>query len=463
LELEMRATFLRPLGWIITLAVLAGLLAGAYLLQDMVRRRQAESAAEPEAPRRAANAVVKLGAKLAESFGIKDEPALDITWTKRVPAYGRVVPNPRATAELRAAFAGTLRAGSDGATLTLGSWIKAGETLGWLDVRVGPQERLDLLTRLNEARFKQQGAEELVRLQQARVDRYQGAGAGVSRAELDSALRDVSEARTMLATAKAAVKEWQDALDAIDRQGDRKDKRWSQPLTAPAAGEVTELGARPGTAVEPGALVARLVDFRHALVRLEMPPEVAAFAPPAEVELFAPAPAAPALEGASNRPEPASPARSHRGRLLGATPQVEVNSQFAAFWYEVDTSPGKSDSRNPKSETKREGLVSDAGSGVTDWPRWRPGLFIKALVEVPDVRPREAVSVPATSLLYHQGRALVYVRLSPGRFERREVQVLGREQDRWVLAAGVEAGEQVVSQRAQVLLSEEFRGEADID
>ena len=71
--------------------------------------------------------------------------------------------------------------------------------------------------------------------------------------------------------------------------------------------------------------------------------------------------------------------------------------------------------------------------------------------------------MPATSLLYHDGRALVYVRLSPGRYERREVRVLGRDGGRWVLSEGVVAGEPVVSARAQVLLSEEFRGEADND
>jgi hypothetical protein len=57
----------------------------------------------------------------------------------------------------------------------------------------------------------------------------------------------------------------------------------------------------------------------------------------------------------------------------------------------------------------------------------------------------------------------VYVRIGPGRYERREVQVLGFQQGRWVLASGVEANEPVVSQRAQVLLSEEFRAEVDYD
>jgi multidrug efflux pump subunit AcrA (membrane-fusion protein) len=322
--------------------------------------------------------------------------------------------------------------------------LKAGQALGSLDVRVGPQERLDLLTKLNEARLKQQGAEEHVQIQQQRVERYRAAGSGISRAELDTAQTALTEARTQLETAKAAVKEWQDALVAIDRQGDRPDRRWSQPLTAPAAGELTDLPVRPGMTVEAGALVARVVDFRYALVRLEVPPEALLAGPPAEVELLAGAQAPPALAGAPNRPEPGPPACPLRARLLGTAPQVEVPSQFAAYWYEADTAP----------------LAAGSGRGVRVW---RPGLFVKALVKVPQVAPQPAVAVPATSLLYHQGRALVYVRLSPGRYERREVQVLGREGDRWVLAGGVEAGEPVVSRRAQVLLSEEFRGEADTD
>jgi multidrug efflux pump subunit AcrA (membrane-fusion protein) len=94
---------------------------------------------------------------------------------------------------------------------------------------------------------------------------------------------------------------------------------------------------------------------------------------------------------------------------------------------------------------------------------WRPGLFVKAFVKVPGAAAETAVSVSPSALLYHDGRALVYVRIGPGRYERREVQVLGQEQGRWVLASGVETGEPVVCRRAQVLLSEEFRANADDD
>jgi hypothetical protein len=279
----MRLLLLRLLKWTIALAALAGLFAGVYLIQEGVRGLRPPDL--PEAPKRAANKIIKLGEQFAASHGIEDEPAQTIAWTKRVAAYGRVVPNPRAAAEIRVAFAGTLRADPDHGWLALGASVKAGQVLGWLDVRVGPQERLDLTTRLAEAKLKLKGAEEQVRVHQERYDRLQGAGQGVSRSELDTARTQLTDARTQADTARAAVKGWQQALDSIEGQGEQKGKTWSQPLTAPAGGEVIELAGRPGMAMEPGGVVARLVDFRFALVRLELPPEALAAGPPATVDL----------------------------------------------------------------------------------------------------------------------------------------------------------------------------------
>ena len=73
------------------------------------------------------------------------------------------------------------------------------------------------------------------------------------------------------------------------------------------------------------------------------------------------------------------------------------------------------------------------------------------------------MTVPAGAVLYHEGRPLVYVRVGPEKYQRREVRLLGREGNRWVLAArqgelpvGVAPDEAVVSRQAQVLLSMEF-------
>jgi hypothetical protein len=426
------------LKWVVALALLAGLFAAAYLVHQHARRERAEEAETDtvQVPRRVENSVVKLGARLAEAHGIKDEPAGAVSWQRRLPVYGRVVPNPRATAEVRVPFAGTLR-GLDG--LALGSRVAGGDLLGWVDVRFGPQERLDLQTKLVEAKAKQQGAEEVVKIQQERVERFQSVSApALARNELDQALVHLAEARTQLNAARAIVKEWQAALAALDR-ADRKGAAWSQPLTAPAGGEVTELPARPGMTVEPGTVVARVVDFRSALVRLDLPPVVLEAGPPARVELFALPAVPPALAGPTNRPGAGPPPRPVLAAFLGGAPQVDSASQLAGAWYEVDTTAAAAPSL------------------------WRPGLFVKAQLPAADAPARAAVAIPAGALLYHQGRALVYVALGAGRYERREVEVLGRQGDRVVVAEGVRADERVVSQRAQLLLSEEFRGAADDD
>jgi hypothetical protein len=207
----MRAwRILTVLVWPVGLALVAGLLAGVYAIREsVVARRAAEAKDDAPAPKRAANAVIKLGAEFAESQGIKDEPAGAVIWERRAPAFGRIVPNPRCTAEIRAAFAGTLRAAPTGWP-ALGGRVRAGEVLGWVDVRFGPQERLDLLSKLTDARAKAKGIEDLVRLHQERLDRLQAAGGGVSQSELDAARTHLAEARTQLAAAKAVEKEWQE-------------------------------------------------------------------------------------------------------------------------------------------------------------------------------------------------------------------------------------------------------------
>ena len=47
--------------------------------------------------------------------------------------------------------------------------------LAWVDVRVGPQERLDLQAKLTDARNRHDGAQKVYRIQEARLERYGGA------------------------------------------------------------------------------------------------------------------------------------------------------------------------------------------------------------------------------------------------------------------------------------------------
>jgi hypothetical protein len=442
------------LKWPIAVLLLAGLIAAGYLVNDRLQSQRTAGAAgdKAETPKRGANSIIKLGAELAESHGVKDEPAQAVVWYPQVTVYGRVVPNPQATVEIRSPFAGTLRADPDNAWPIQGRWLRAGQVVGRLDIRVGPQERLDIQAKLDDARAKQEGAEDVLKVQQERMDRFlkQPGFESMARDDFDKARVAVVEARTQVATAKAAVDLWQKALDILDKRGDRATSPWNEPLSAPADGEVTELAGRPGTVVESGGLLARLVDFRRVLVRLELPPELLASGPPpAQVEIVAVPPATQPL-GSAEAVE--SAAQAVPATLVGPAGQVDAVSQLAAYWYEADTTH-----RAKSNPTKKGNGTSSNGS------TWRPGLFVQAHLKSSQAKPQQAVSIPQTALLIHQGRTLVYVRLSPGRYERREVRLLGREGDRWMVSAGVAAGEHVVYRQAQILLSEEFRGDVDTD
>ena len=327
--------------------------------------------------------------------------------------------------------------------------------LGRVDVRVGPEVRLDLENKLADARIKQQGAEEEVKLHQDRVDSLKAVTSQqiVSRAELDVALIQLAQAKNQRATAKAAAELWQKALREVERHMGNDSSRWSQPLVAPIEGEVTVVAGQPGMAVEAGAPVLTLVDFRRPLIRLDIPPEVLALGrPQQQLEVQVPAATLSSLDGILTSPPSAKSIARIEAHLVGPAPRVEVTSQFVSYWY---------DAHLPSERGKTATAV--AGEHGASDARWRPGMQVIAEIRAEGATPQEAVAVAVRAVLYHAGRPLVYVRTGPEQYQRREVRLLGRDGERWIVSTrqgeqlvGVTAGEMVVSRQAQVLLSKEF-------
>jgi hypothetical protein len=429
------------LKWPIALCSLAVFLGLVYLVHVAVQteRKEEEGGDAVKAPsRREPGNRVKLGEKTARAWGVEDAPAQPISWTPKILVYGRVVPNPRATFEVRAPFAGMLREAPEKPWPYLGKSVAAKQVLGVLDIRLGPQERLDLGLKLKEAQAKEKGAEDVFHVLQERLKGLESASISVARTDLDKARVDMLQARTELAGARAAVAIWKEALDEIN-QPDRKGDIWSYKLRlAPGEEtelEITELLARPGMAVEAGAAIARAVDFNKPLVRLDVPIVAGVNGIPQQMEIVQ------APSGGLENQLQVKPT-SAQGKLAGRAPQVDASSQLAGIWYEIEDRASKIEKRG----TKDRSLAS-----------WRPGLFVQAFLTDPKAKPLSVVKVKDTALLYHQGRALVYVRIGPGRYQRREVRVLGRDGAFWVLGSGVQANEPVVFQHAQILLAEEFR------
>ncbi len=451
--------------WVMALGLIGGLLSVAYWVNGQMRSERAREGEEDQvqSPRRTKDGVVDLGIEAADRYGLEEAPARAVSWTERVPVYGQVVANPRAVVEVRSPFSGTLRAASDTSWPAPGRWVRSGQALGWIDIRIGAQERLTLQDNLNHARLKKQGAEKVTALQRERVNRIESVSRSqiVPGQQLDDAKVLLVEAETQLAIATAAVELWRKALEEVDRPGHRQTATYSQPLVSPGEGEVTELAARPGMSIEAGGLVAQLVDFRRMLVRMEIPPELLAAGSTGPSRLHAIAAGPANVGGIVPATAPADAPPTVEAIPVGAAPQVDATSQFIGYWYE-------SEPERPEGAAGKTGSVSTEGGGPGTI--WRPGLRVKASMTPPHARSRPAVSVPIGAVLFHQGRALVYVRVKPGAYKRRQVRLLGREGDSWALAtrqtsepSGLEPGEVVVQRGAQVLLSEEFRSDVDAD
>jgi hypothetical protein len=438
--------------WVLTLAVLAAVLAGAYVVHDLVTAQRATEAGEGAKPKTLDAGRINLKAETAKT-SIVVEKVKDIQWAPRVAVYGRVVPNPGAATEIRAAFAGRLR-GIDGKEWpALAKPVQPGEVFGHLEVR-GPPDRLELVSKLSEAKHKLEGARKLLTIQQERVERFKSYEKSFARSELDAALVALAEATVLLSTAEASSKLWQDALTTLDKAGDLKDVTWTVPLAAPARGEITELVARPDMLVEAGGLIARVVDFHKVLVRVDIPLNLQTL-PPGTLDLFVLPATPPAFEGPTNRPEAPAAAPTVAAEWVGIASQVDPTLQATGYLYKVNDSAAK----------EPGGLALDL---------WRPGLFVKAYLRVNAAKPVWAFEVPRSALLFHQGRALVYVYLpelpEPGKpppkfhsYKRVEVNILGREGDSWIITGELVEGDLVVTEGALLLLSEEFRADVDND
>jgi hypothetical protein len=130
-----------------------------------------------------------------------------------------------------------------------------------------------------------------------------------------------------------------------------------------------------------------------------------------------------------------------RASLRGRAVSLEPGLQKANWFYEI--------------------VPDDKGAS----PRWQAGLYVTATVDDPSKKPVPAIALPRTAILVHQGRTLVYIEKRLGRYERREVEVLGHDAGKsYVSADGwLPTEDRVVISGVQVLLSEEFRNETDED
>jgi hypothetical protein len=148
-----------------------------------------------------------------------------------------------------------------------------------------------------------------------------------------------------------------------------------------------------------------------------------------------------------------------RQRLLGITLPTGASPPRAGATVAVRAGAGPAVgarviSPAPRTDPRIQGVsvlcVAPASPGML------PGITVDA--QVPVGPEASGVVVPATAVVWWQGRAWVYVERKTGTFSRSEVATDVPVPGGWFVNAGVAAGERLVVRGAQMLLSEEGRG-----
>jgi Cu(I)/Ag(I) efflux system membrane fusion protein len=206
----------------------------------------------------------------------------------------------------------------------------------------------------------------------------------------DDALTQAARSRLTLLGMPAAL------VEQADRSGQPVAV---QTIAAPIGGVIAELMVRQGMTVAAGMTLARINGLGTVWLEVALPEAQAATIVPGQ-----------AVEARF----PALPDQVVRGRVAAVLPETNRETRTLRLRIELPN-PGQ---------------------------RLRAGLFAQVSLRGPQ---REALVVPAESLIRTGKRALVYVQAAPGRYRPVEVQIGEQFDDRVVIRQGLAAGQQVVS------------------
>ncbi len=116
-------------------------------------------------------------------------------------------------------------------------------------------------------------------------------------------------------------------------------------------------------------------------------------------------------------------------------------------------------SLSPRTDPRIQGMtffyVAPVQIGIT------PGMNVRAYLPVG--RALEGILLPASAVLWWQGKSWVYVQKDPTHFIRREISLENPSKEGWFVHQGLSKGDRIVVKGAQLLLSEEFRGQLPME
>jgi hypothetical protein len=411
----------RTVKWIIVIVVAAVVIVALSFAfiegRQEIAREQEREAAIKVAPRISRTAegdiVVTIDRETQQRMGLETTEVDAETVHPEVVAYGRVQEDPDASFVVRAPVSGVLRAAARNWP-GIGETVSDGVSIGSIEPRIAPIERVDLTTRLSDAHADGEAAEARVNTARAAFERARILNAdnkNISDRALQEAESSLKTEEAKLSAARRNVTE----LEAATAQ--QAAGTTPVPLMVARGGEVVEVLARPNEAIESGQPILRVTRFDRLLARVDVPAGEVVDRSLTMARIVA--------VGQEDHP--------FSGQRLSVAPTVDPTTPGEGFLFRI----------------------SGASRSL------RPGAPVVAYLRAPGAA-QEAAIVPYSSIVRFGGKTWVFRQVGDDKFSRREVPVDRTTEKGVVTRESLKAGERIVVKGAQFLLSEEQKSEIQV-
>lgn len=383
--------------------------------------RQPEQNAEPVA---APDGSIRLTPEQVKSNGIQTGAVSEQEIKSTFTAIGRVTARAGGEAQVFSPFAGRLVA--DPVKIPwIGSFVRKGEVIAEVEQQLTAAEKAQISGAA--AQFGATAAQLQTEIDQAQREvafhqteleraRKLYEGGLIPLMQLQAAEFNLKQAQTRLDGARRAKAQYEAAMSQQSNTPTRA------PIRAPISGTVVAADITAGQQTDPAKSLLTIVDLSSVWVEISIHESQLPEARRAARVTFT---------------TPANPDRAHTGQIVAIGGAIDPANRSAMVIFSAP---------NPDSSLK-VGMTAEA--------------------RIPTEKRAQALLIPASAVLYEESQRLVFVEREPGVFERRQVTIGARQDNRIIVTSGLRVGEKVVSVGAQSLRSEMLKGqiptEADDD
>jgi hypothetical protein len=354
--------------------------------------------------------IVRVTPEAQQRIGLQAQAAIAQAIEPEVVAFGRLEEDPARTFVLRAPVAGTLHFATGRDWPNIGQSLADAAIVGTIEPRLATADRIGLANQLATAQSELGASTASAVAARAAYERTKLLNAdnkNVSDRALEDAAARVAAEESRLKAATDTVRLLQQSLESAGPTGNTR-------LIVERGGDVVEILARPGEAVEPGTPILRVAKLDRLFARVDVP--VGQHVPPT-------IPTARILAvGYEDAPVLAD--------RVGLATAADPAAQGQSFVFRL--------------RETRLGL--------------RPGLAVTARIPMPGP-PRQGTVIPSAAIVRLAGKSYVYIQTTANEFVRKEVTLDQPTADGYLSTRTVAAGDRVVVQGAQLLLSEEFKSQ----